>query len=474
MKTIEGELFAAFVAAGAISKANATDPKKSALARCARTDKGVHAAGNVVSLKLIVEDPDVVEKINQHLSPQIRVWGIETATKSFSCYQSCDSRVYEYLIPSHCFLPPHPSTFLARKLHEIAHEQGALEEYETRQEEVRQYWEEIDDKYIKPILARLPEEARKEVQESLCIKGDISGQHPSSTEEKRPAHNASDQEAENTSTKPENATNENDDKGLSTEENVAGGAGTETTAADQENNDDSGPRTEHGASETLTVNEALGEIRAAYFKAKEDYRIHPARQVRINEALARYVGTRNFHNYTVRMPFNNPSAKRVIRSFQISRDPIIINGTEWLSLKVHGQSFMMHQIRKMVSMVALLVRCGTPSERITESYGPDPIAIPRAPGLGLLLERPIFDNYNQRATQKFNKNPIDFSKYDKEIEEFKEREIYQRIFRQESEAKEYVKRSPFFFLARSSSLFYVFLTNVLQVRQFLQPHRHIS
>ncbi len=73
-KTIEGDLFAAFVAAGAISKANADDPKKSSLVRCARTDKGVHAAGNVVSLKLIIEDPDIVYKINSHLSPQIRVW----------------------------------------------------------------------------------------------------------------------------------------------------------------------------------------------------------------------------------------------------------------------------------------------------------------------------------------------------------------------------------------------------------------
>jgi len=26
----------------------------------------------------------------------------------------------------------------------------------------------------------------------------------------------------------------------------------------------------------------------------------------------------------------------------------MINDTEWLKLKVHGQSFMLHQIRKMV------------------------------------------------------------------------------------------------------------------------------
>jgi tRNA pseudouridine(38-40) synthase len=31
---------------------------------CARTDKGVHAAGNLICLKLIVEDEDIVKKIN--------------------------------------------------------------------------------------------------------------------------------------------------------------------------------------------------------------------------------------------------------------------------------------------------------------------------------------------------------------------------------------------------------------------------
>lgn len=76
-KTIEGDLFNAFVAAGAISKANADDPKKSSLVRCARTDKGVHAAGNVISLKLIIEDEDIVDKINSHLSSQIRIYSAD-------------------------------------------------------------------------------------------------------------------------------------------------------------------------------------------------------------------------------------------------------------------------------------------------------------------------------------------------------------------------------------------------------------
>lgn len=34
-------------------------------------------------------------------------------------------------------------------------------------------------------------------------------------------------------------------------------------------------------------------------------------------------------------------------------DPIIIEGMEWISVKLHGQSFMLHQIRKMIGKLVL-------------------------------------------------------------------------------------------------------------------------
>ena len=73
-----------------------------------------------LSFKAAVEDENIVEKINEHLHPQIRVWGIERTIGSFSCYQACDSRWYEYLIPTLAFLPPHPSSWLAKNLERIA------------------------------------------------------------------------------------------------------------------------------------------------------------------------------------------------------------------------------------------------------------------------------------------------------------------------------------------------------------------
>ncbi|KAG6891180.1 hypothetical protein C0995_008432 [Termitomyces sp. Mi166 len=77
-KTIEGVLFQALVRAGAVSQDNADDPVKIGLARAARTDAGVHAAGNLVSLKMITSIPgvpDVVARINEELPPEIRLWG---------------------------------------------------------------------------------------------------------------------------------------------------------------------------------------------------------------------------------------------------------------------------------------------------------------------------------------------------------------------------------------------------------------
>ena len=395
-KTIEGDLFAALVAVGAISKANAADPKKSSLVRCARTDKGVHAAGNIVSLKLIMEDPDLVPKINQKLSHQIRVWGIQVTNKSFSCYQMCDSRVYEYLIPSYCFLPPHPSTHLGKKIVELAEQASDTVQLHERQEEVMTFWDEVDKRCIKPILEGLPGDVRRIVERSLYIEEDVTSA----------AMPNMDELVEN-----EHSTERKD----ATEESMPNSQETQR----------------------LLINEAIKSIKAAYVNAKRKYRIHPKRISRLQETLSKFVGTKNFHNYTIQKVYRDPSSRRHIRSFIVNPEPIIVDKTEWLSLKVHGQSFMMHQIRKMVSMAALIVRCGCDPNRISESFGPTKLAIPKAPGLGLLLERPIFDNYNKKV-QEFGKEKIDFSRYDQEIEEFKRREIYGRIFHEEGETNTYV------------------------------------
>ncbi|EIE26889.1 pseudouridine synthase, partial [Coccomyxa subellipsoidea C-169] len=99
-KTIEGELGSAMNKAGAISDENAGDFSKVQWNRAARTDKGVSAAGNVVSLKMMIAFPDTVERINSHLPEQIRVLGFTRVTNSFDARKHCDRRRYEYILPA--------------------------------------------------------------------------------------------------------------------------------------------------------------------------------------------------------------------------------------------------------------------------------------------------------------------------------------------------------------------------------------
>ncbi|ORY99674.1 pseudouridine synthase [Lobosporangium transversale] len=321
VKTIEGDLFKALVQAGAISKDNADDIKKVSLMRSARTDKGVHAAGNVVSLKMILDVPDVpdiVSKVNSLLPAQIRLFGYIRTINSFNPKVLCDSRVYEYLLPTYVFLPRPP----------------------------------------------------------LPAKSAAESEIPSTTE---PAKSSIRTDA------PEGSLAWDQNVHISTPEEMA---------------------------------------------VKRSYRIDPETWAKVRDGFAEYVGTKNFHNYTIGKDFKDHSCKRYIMKFDVS-EPKMIQGTEWLSLKVHGQSFMLHQIRKMVGLIVMIIRTDTPLKLISETFKSNKINIPKAPSLGLLLERPLFDTYNRKFQGKHQ--PIVFDPFKEEMEAFKEKYIYEGIIKEELE-----------------------------------------
>lgn len=67
--------------------------------RCGRTDKGVSAAGNTVSLNLRVSDaevPNLVKRINSALPEDIVVLSAVEVPQSFSAQFSCKTREYRY------------------------------------------------------------------------------------------------------------------------------------------------------------------------------------------------------------------------------------------------------------------------------------------------------------------------------------------------------------------------------------------
>ena len=105
----------------------------------------------------------------------------------------------------------------------------------------------------------------------------------------------------------------------------------------------------------------IKQIKTIENQSRRSYRISSSRLQHFREVMKQYEGTHNFHNFTVGKPFKDTSANRFMIKTIVS-DPFVIEGTEWISIKIHGQSFMLHQIRKMIAMAALVVRLSLPWE----------------------------------------------------------------------------------------------------------------
>eukprot|EP01080_Neovahlkampfia_damariscottae_P008865 gene8865-814_t len=101
-ETIEKSVLEACIKIGAISEDNSNDYHKVKWARSSRTDKGVHALINLISLKMLIQK-DGLERLNKELPNDIRVYKIQRVTKFFNPKNMCEGRKYEYVIPSFCF-----------------------------------------------------------------------------------------------------------------------------------------------------------------------------------------------------------------------------------------------------------------------------------------------------------------------------------------------------------------------------------
>lgn len=72
-------------------------------------------------------------------------------------------------------------------------------------------------------------------------------------------------------------------------------------------------------------------------------------------------------------------------SFEMG-EPFICKGLEFSELRVKGQSFMLHQIRKMVGLTIAVARGLASLHTIHRAWKTERLDLPVAPGLGLILE----------------------------------------------------------------------------------------
>ncbi|EGZ26507.1 hypothetical protein PHYSODRAFT_308307 [Phytophthora sojae] len=332
VKTIEAELERALFEAGGIAESNYGFLQKIGWSRAARTDKGVHAAGQLLTAKLHVgEDADIpafVGKVNAALPEDIRVMHMVTVTKNFNAKMTCDQRTYEYLAP----------TFIFAKRARAA----AIKESEKTEE-----------------------------------KGDAAtAQWPSDLRD-----------------------------------------------------------SEEGFDDNVVIDNTTLEAHKAFRLSDETLE-------KLNATLKEYVGTHNFHNFTSKMEPTNPQAKRFIISFEAER-PFVQNDMEWVRLRVVGQSFLLHHIRKMIGTAVEIVSGVTDPSTIERAMQLTKMDLPKAPSVGLYLAQAHFEVYNLKMAESIQTShpPLDLKEpaVAAAVELFKRDFIFDHIMKHEERTRTYAK-----------------------------------
>lgn len=399
-KTIEGELEEALYVSGAVPEQDRGLSKRYDWARSARTDKGVSAVGQVVSGRFYIDPPGFVDRLNSNLPSQIRIFGFKRVTASFSAKKFCDRRRYVYLIPVFALDPcchRDRETVLASLGSENelvkclpCSERGRKVEGVVGNSKRNLELEAVDVENGSSNKNDVVDSGvTKDVEVSLS-KGDDNHLNKESI---------------------------NDNEGKVSVEEV----NSKTVVSDQDEVApiNGGSENNLGILEEEKVNREDTAANGSGFCYGEKER------ERFNNILKCYVGTHNFHNFTTRIKPEDPSAKRFIISFDASTT-VVVEGMEFVKCEIVGQSFMLHQIRKMMGLAVAIMRNCAPESLIEKALQKDvSITVPTAPEVGLYLDECFFTSYNQKW--KDTHEEVSMKAYEKEAEDFKMQYIYPHI-----------------------------------------------
>ncbi|PIK49468.1 putative tRNA pseudouridine synthase A, mitochondrial [Apostichopus japonicus] len=158
----------------------------------------------------------------------------------------------------------------------------------------------------------------------------------------------------------------------------------------------------------------------------ETYRITDEKLQEVNDLLAKYKGTHNFHNFTSGKLHDDMSANRYIMDFTCEK-AFVDEGMEFAIMRVKGQSFMLHQIRKMIGIIIAILRGFASKNTLEKAFESKKLDIPRAPGLGLVLESVHYDWYNKKWSGDGVHDSLSWEDCKEKQEEFKRKHIYPNI-----------------------------------------------
>lgn len=346
-KTIEGDLEEALFHSGAVSERDRGNPRRYDWARSARTDKGVSAVGQVVSGRFCIDPPGLVERLNSNLPTQIRIFGYKRATASFNAKKFCDQRRYVYLLP-----------VLALDSSSHRDRESVMASLGSGNELVKCLeCSERGRKVIGVMGKRTYQLGLPSNDENASLNSQVKVDTVVSTCN-GDRHNTNLESVETNKTISESVMVENANS-ESVNETLVESRTSETVQ--NENTDLSLDLDSKNDSKVMAEERSVnGEeklLKESGFCYGEE------EKKRFNRILKHYVGSHNFHNFTTRTKAEDPSARRYIISF--GADSVVnVEGIDFLKCEVVGQSFMLHQIRKMIGLAVAVVRNCAPESLI--------------------------------------------------------------------------------------------------------------
>lgn len=402
-RTIEGEFEEALFHAGAVPESDRGNPKRYDWARAARTDKGVSAAGQVVSGRFYIDPPGLVDRLNSVLADQIRVLGFKRVTASFNAKKFCDRRRYVYLLPVFALdANAHPDR------ESVVASLGSENEL-ARCLECSERGRKVFGVMGKQ-LKGLKEDERSELggdEGGLPVEIEVEGKTEVFGTENGLGEGKELDFLSNLESVGVGREIEDGEEAVGTEEQLV-----------SENKASSGKE----EAESVVL---VGTNEEKITGATSTYRYGDMERESFNRILKRYVGTHNFHNFTTRTKAEDPSARRYIISFNAD-STISIGGIEFIKCEVVGQSFMLHQIRKMIGLAVALMRNCAPESLMDIALRQDVnINVPTAPEVGLYLDECFFSSYNKKW--KDSHEALTMEAYADEVEDFKLKHIYSHI-----------------------------------------------
>eukprot|EP00879_Flechtneria_rotunda_P024275 GHRR01025727.1.p1 GENE.GHRR01025727.1~~GHRR01025727.1.p1 ORF type:complete len:494 (+),score=222.50 GHRR01025727.1:219-1700(+) len=410
--TIEADLESALVKAGAISEQNAGSFVKIHWSRAARTDKGVSAACQVVSAKLMLEPKGtLVERINAQLPQQIHVLGFQRTTEGFDARKFCDKRKYEYILPAWVFDPEVCTK--GRGQDSSGDTAAAASTAATSASGTTAGFGAVQHS----------EAAAPAAQPSTADDGPAdNAEQPEPAGDDEPAELVAEADAEAAAEAA--AGDPQDDTGGEVDDNAAVKVSNKSEAASATAAAAIDVRQDQTASSSRLDPQKLQRLRADIAASRSRFVFSTEHLQRLNQVLKQFEGTHNYHNFTLRLSAMDPQARRYIISFKA--ELMDIKGQPWVKLVVLGQSFMLHQIRKMVGMAIAAVRGIAPAACLRLALDPDrDLTTPMAPALGLFLDETYFDAYNTRFGELHG--PLTFEPFRAAAEDFKRKVLYQHI-----------------------------------------------